>query len=70
MSLRWKLALSMGFLLLTMVALVSVTAYLTTDARVRDEVDASLTERSSALRLLLEQRAAASSGAAVSDLFR
>lgn len=58
MSLRWRLALGMGLLLLTMVALVSVAAYLTTDARVRDEVDASLTERSSALRLLLEQRTA------------
>lgn len=55
MSLRWRLALAMGFLLLTMVALVSVAAYLTTDARVRDEVDASLTQRSSALRLLLDQ---------------
>lgn len=55
MSLRWRLALAMGFLLLTMVALVSVAAYLTTEARVREEVDASLTERSGALRLLLER---------------
>jgi len=62
MSLRWRLALAMGFLLLTMVALVSIAAYLTTDARVRDEVDASLTQRSSALRLLLDQPKTADDG--------
>jgi two-component system sensor histidine kinase MprB len=55
MSLRWKLALSMGFLLLTMVALVSVSAYLTTNSRLREEVDTSLDERANSLRLLLNR---------------
>ena len=55
MSLRWKLALSMGFLLLTMVALVSVSAYLTTDSRVRQEVDSSLEERANSLRIILNR---------------
>jgi two-component system sensor histidine kinase MprB len=56
MSLRWKLALSMGSLLLLIVALVSVSAYLTTDSRLRQEVDTSLEERANALRLLLNRR--------------
>lgn len=55
MSLRWKLALSMGFLLLTMVALVSVSAYLTTNSRLREEVDNSLDERANSLRILLNR---------------
>ncbi|MSW21351.1 MAG: hypothetical protein F2873_10700, partial [Actinobacteria bacterium] len=55
MSLRWKLALSMGFLLLTMVALVSVSAYLTTDSRIRQEVDSSLDERANSLRIILNR---------------
>ena len=49
MSLRWKLALSMGSLLLLIVALVSVSAYLTTDSRLRQEVDTSLEERRACL---------------------
>jgi len=55
MSLRWKLALSMGFLLLTMVALVSTTSYLTTNSRLREEVDTSLDERANSLRILLNR---------------
>ena len=55
MSLRWRLALSMGSLLLAMVALVSVSAYLTTNSRLREEVDTSLDDRASALRLLVNR---------------
>ncbi len=55
MSLRWKLALTMGMLLLTMVTLVSVSAYLTTDRRLHEEVDTSLNERAEALRLLVNR---------------
>jgi len=52
MSLRWRLALSMGLLLLFMVALVSVSAYLTTNSRLREEVDNSVRQRASALQVL------------------
>lgn len=52
MSLRWRLALSMGLLLLFMVALVSVSAYLTTASRLREEVDNSVRQRASALQVL------------------
>jgi len=56
MSLRWKLAITMGLLLLTMVTLVSVGAYLTTDRRLHEEVDSSLDDRAEALRVLLNAR--------------
>ena len=45
----------MGLLLLFMVALVSFSAYLTTNSRLREEVDASLAQRASALQLLLNR---------------
>lgn len=67
MSLRWKLALSMGSLLLLIVALISVSSYLTTDSRLRQEVDTSLEERANSLRLLLnrgEKRVPESAGPA------
>jgi len=54
-SLRWRLALTVGILMLTMVALVSVSAYLTTDRRLHEEVDTSLNDRADALRLVLNR---------------
>jgi two-component system sensor histidine kinase MprB len=58
MSLRWKLAITVGLLLLTTVALVSVSAYLTTDRRLHEEVDNSLDDRAVSLRLVLNRQIA------------
>jgi two-component system, OmpR family, sensor histidine kinase MprB len=52
-NLRWRLSIMVGLLLLTMVTLVSVTAYVTTDRRLHEEVDASLDERANSLRVLV-----------------
>lgn len=58
MSLRWRLAITVGLLLLTTVALVSVSAYLTTDRRLHEEVDTSLDDRAVSLRIVLNRQIA------------